>query len=477
MPDGPPDDRFLHLSDVLPTAWQAVEYAAIPPGGSVAVLDFDEPGQGALPPVAGCAGPRHGEPTFVIDPTEPLEPRRAATTAEPALAEPTRDVGNGSLPPWIHRLLAAVAGWVVLLFAARWALGELRVLVVMVLVALFLSLAMEPLVDRLARRGWRRGAATGLVMLGFVTLMAALFAAAASVLVGEARDLVDHAPRYVRDFERFVNRDLGIDWNADSLVRELRRGDRTIIDQDQITRTAVDLGTSVGAVLLQSATILIFAFYMTADGPRLRRTICSRLPRRHQTVVLDTWELAIAKTGGYLYSRGIQALVSAAVTTVFLLVVGVPYAFALGLWVGVVSQFIPTIGTYIAMVLPVLVAFKERPSTGLWVLVFLVAYQQFENYVLGPRVTRHTMDVHPALAIGTVFAGGLLLGGVGALLALPATGVIQAALSSYTTERAVISTHLTDEPPRRRRFGGLGAWRTRRRARGDVTDDASRGAE
>ena len=94
------------------------------------------------------------------------------------------------------------------------------------------------------------------------------------------------------------------------------------------------------------------------------------------------------------------------------------------------------------MVLPVLVAFKESPADALWVLVFLVLYQQFENYILGPRVTKHSMDVHPALAIGTVFAGGLLLGGVGAILALPATAVIQAIISGYTTERDVIDAPL-----------------------------------
>ncbi len=280
------------------------------------------------------------------------------------------------------------------------------------------------------------------------------------MLVGEARDLADHAPRYVRDLERFVNRDLGIDWNADRLVRQLRRG-RTGGSCPATTSPARPSMSAleVGAAALQTATVVVFAFYLTADGPGLRRTICSRLPRRRQEIVLETWELAIQKTGGYLYSRGIQALASAVVTTAFLAILGVPYALALGIWVGVVSQFIPTVGTYIAMVLPVLVALKEAPATALWVLAFLVAYQQFENYVLGPRVTRHTMDVHPALAIATVFAGGLLLGAVGAILALPATAVIQAVLSSHTTERAVLESKLTREPKPR---GLLTRWRERR---------------
>jgi predicted PurR-regulated permease PerM len=109
----------------------------------------------------------------------------------------------------------------------------------------------------------------------------------------------------------------------------------------------------------------------------------------------------------------------------------------------------------------VLVALKESPAKAGWVLLFLVLYQQFENYVLGPKVTKHSMDVHPALAIGTVFAGGLLLGGVGAILALPATAVIQAVISGYTTEREIIDAPLLHEPPRtsrltrlRQRFGG-----------------------
>jgi predicted PurR-regulated permease PerM len=373
--------------------------------------------------------------------------------AEPARLEPDSPTSDRNIPPWVSRAIALAAGWVVLLFATYWVLGRLRTLLIMVLVAFFLSLAMEPAVDRLARRGWRRGSATGLV-LGVVLLLTAVFlAAAGSIVVGQASDLIDRAPRYVRDFERFVNDDLGIEFDADSIVEDLRSGKGTFnADNGEIVSSAVGVALAVGRGLLYFVTVLIFAFYMTADGPRMRRAICSRLPRARQEVVLDTWEIAIDKTGGYLYSRGIQAVVSAVVTWAFLFAFGVPYSLALGLWVGIVSQFIPTVGTYIAMVLPVLVAFKESPATALYVLVFLVLYQQFENYVLGPRVTKHSMDVHPALAIGTVFAGGLLLGGAGAILALPATAVIQAVISSYTTEREIIDAPLLEEPARSSRF-------------------------
>jgi predicted PurR-regulated permease PerM len=398
--------------------------------------------------------------------SEPNEPRDESGAApdtadalpEAVLLEAPKEASDHAVPPWLNRAIALAAGWVVLLFAAYWILGRLRTLLIMILVAFFLSLAMEPAVDRLARRGWRRGSATALV-LGIVLAFSVVFlAAAGSIVVGQAGDLVDRAPRYVRDFERFVNEDLGIEFNADSIVRDLRSGGAGISgDNGEIVSNAAKVALAVGRGLLYFVTVLIFAFYMTADGPRMRRAICSRLPRARQEVVLDTWEIAIDKTGGYLYSRGIQAVVSALVTWAFLFALGVPYSLALGLWVGIVSQFIPTVGTYIAMFLPVIVALKQNASTALWVLLFLVLYQQFENYVLGPKVTKHSMNVHPALAIGTVLAGGLLLGGVGAILALPATAVIQAVLSSYTTEREIIDAPLLQEPERQSRFARMRA--------------------
>jgi predicted PurR-regulated permease PerM len=383
--------------------------------------------------------------------------------AEPEANRPSPSDGSHDrrLPPWFSRAVALVAGWVVLLVAGAWAVLRLRSLLMMVVVAFFLSLAMEPAVDALSRRGWRRGAATGLVLGVTVLVVLGFLAAAGSIVVGQAHDLIDHAPRYVREAERFVNDDLGIKWNADSLVRKLRHGRGPLPSNNQLVSSAFDAVFVVGRALLEIVTVIIFAFYMTADGPRLRRSICALLPSRHQEVVLDTWEIAIDKTGGYLYSRGIQAIVSAVVTTVFLYALGVPYAFALGLWVGVISQFIPTIGTYIALVVPVLVALKSEPIDALWVLLFLVAYQQFENYVLGPRVTKRTMDVHPALAIGTVFAGGLLLGGVGAVLALPATAVIQAVISQRMPKQEVLEVPLTADPSAE----PASSRRTRRRVR------------
>jgi predicted PurR-regulated permease PerM len=175
----------------------------------------------------------------------------------------------------------------------------------------------------------------------------------------------------------------------------------------------------------------LFSIYLTADGPKLRRTVCSLLPPARQDEVLRAWDLAIRKTGGYLYSRALLAVISALAHAVFLAILGLPNALALGVWFGVVASFVPTIGTYIAGILPVLVALTIRPIDALWVIGFSIIYQWLQDYLLQPRITARTVDVNAAVALLTVLAGGALLGAVGALLAIPATATVQGFLSEY----------------------------------------------
>lgn len=165
------------------------------------------------------------------------------------------------------------------------------------------------------------------------------------------------------------------------------------------------------------------------------------LPPARQAEVLRAWEIAVDKTGGYIYSRGLMALVSGVAHYILLQALGIPYAPVLAVWVGLVSQFIPTIGTYLAGALPMLIAFTVDPWYALWVLIFVVVYQQFENYMLQPKLTAKTVDIHPAVAFGSVIAGTALLGAVGALISIPAVATLQAFLGAYVKRYAV-----TDDP-------------------------------
>ena len=222
--------------------------------------------------------------------------------------------------------------------------------------------------------------------------------------------------------------------------------------------------TAVG-VVFRLLTIGLFTFYLVLDAPKLRRTICSAMRPERQRQVIETWELAVTKTGGYLYSRGLLAGLSAAFHWVAFTAIDLRYALALAIFVGIVSQFIPVIGTYLAGALPAIVALANDPVKALWVVAIVAVYQQVENYLFAPRITARTMELHPAVAFGAVIAGGSTFGAAGALLALPAAAMGQAIGSAYLTRHPVVDSHMTDVAPprrspdrwwRRRSDGGVG---------------------
>ena len=183
-----------------------------------------------------------------------------------------------------------------------------------------------------------------------------------------------------------------------------------------------------------------------ADGPRLRRAICSRLRPENQTRVLSVWELAISKTGSYLYSRALLAGLSALFHWIAFTAIGVPAPAALALWVGIISQFIPVVGTYIAGVLPLVIALVN-PGTSLVralaVLIFIIVYQQLENYLFAPRITARTLEIHPAIAFGAALGGAAMMGAIGAVRA-PAAAMIQVVASEWGGRHEVVESPLTE---------------------------------
>ena len=130
---------------------------------------------------------------------------------------------------------------------------------------------------------------------------------------------------------------------------------------------------------------------------------------------------------------------------------GAPAPIASALWVGLVSQFLPVIGTYLAGVLPVLLIFIDSPTKALIAIGFIAIYQQVENYLFAPKVTQRTLELHPALAFGGALAGGAILGPIGAILALPAVAMAQALVSSWGERHEVIEHKLSELQEKKKR--------------------------
>ena len=362
-------------------------------------------------------------------------------------------VTTNPMPKWVPR--AIVLFWMMFLAAlvARELFHQLSSFLLLVLVSIFLAFAIEPGVNRLAKRGWRRGSGTLLIIFGVIAFIGGFLGAVGTLVGSQVADVLENSEMYVNDTVDFVNDTFNANIDpaeVNASIADPKGPVQKFIKNQQ--GKVISLSVNALGASLQLLTIVLFTFYFVADGPRLRRVICSRLPEAKQRTVLRTWDLAIAKTGGYLYSRALLALVSAFFHWIAFQAIGTPAPIAMALWVGIVSQFLPVVGTYLAGVLPLLLTFFDSPFKALLVVGFVLVYQQLENYLISPRITARTLHVHAAVAFGSAIVGGAILGPVGAVLALPAAAMAQALIGSWGPRHDVIDDDLVRMPlPRAKR--------------------------
>lgn len=347
---------------------------------------------------------------------------------------------NRSLPPWARKAIIALLGGIAALYYLRGVLESLRPLILVLLVSFFLSFALEPAINRLERMGLRRGLGTASVMLLLVVALGGFGIQVGSLLADQVTEFSENVPEYLADVDTWLEDTFGIE-NATADLRANYDSGALAGWLGDVADDLARFGTTVVNVLFQVFTIGLFTFYLVAEGPKLRRLVCSFIAERHQRHVLEVWDLAIEKTGGYILSRSVLALVSSLIHWAAFEVIGLPSALALALWVGVMSQFVPVVGTFIAGGLPIVIALLGEPVDGLWVVIVIAVYQQVENYIFAPRITAQTMQLHVAVAFGSVIAGSAILGVVGALLALPAAATIQAVIAAEA-ERHEVAEHL-----------------------------------
>lgn len=355
------------------------------------------------------------------------------------------------MPRWVVKAIALFwLGWVIV-YIGTGAVRSLRSLLVVGVISLFASFAIEPAVNRMERLGVRRGLGVWIVYLGSLLGLVGFSAAIGTALAEQIDSFVEEAPGYVEELEGWLQDNIDEDIDLQQIQDEFVEGGGVADLAGRFADDLLNLGTALLNIVFQAFIVLLFTFYLVAEGPKLRRTICSFLDPERQRMVLDVWDLAIDKTGGYIYSRTILAVFSAGAHWLAFIIIDVPNPLPLALWVGVVSQFIPVIGTYFAGALPVLIALLDQPGKGLAVLITIVIYQQIENYGFAPRVTAHTMEIHVAVAFGSVLVGAALLGVVGALLALPFAATAQAFISGYRQRHEIEEEVLAKSAHRRGR--------------------------
>lgn len=373
---------------------------------------------------------------------KPSGRRRRQKARDASLAEPTlrnlpwtlsdpRD--DRALPPWFRRAVVLVLALVIGSKIVVWGFTELTSLWYSIFFAFFLGLAMEPAVNWLAEKGIRRGMGTFMVMGGLLLATVAFFTVFGSLLASQLSELVRSLPSLLETVLEWINGRFGTQLDPNQILQDLGIGANDIANLARDLGVGLFglLGTAIGWVF-SLFTILLFSFYFAADGPQFRRTVASWLPPDRQRTFLTVVDISTQKAGGYVISRGILAAISAVFHGIVFYLLDLPFWLPMALWVGLVSQFIPTIGTYLAGALPIIIALVERePAKALIVLAAVTGYQQVENYLVAPRVTRSTLEIHPAVAFGSVIAGAALFGATGALLAIPVVATVQSIVTVY----------------------------------------------
>jgi predicted PurR-regulated permease PerM len=369
-------------------------------------------------------------------------------------------------PRWARRLVWQTLLVIAAAFALLSLLRTLRGLILWLVYALFLSFALEPAVDWLEKKGWRRGLSSLLLLtlLGLALVGIALMVI--PLIINGIQLIIDELPSWLASLNRFTERCCNITVDVESVRGALEKADVSLasLADDVFAILAGTVGSLVSGIFA-AFTVGLFTYYLVAQAPNVRRSILSLLPPRRQEEVLYVWETAIDKMGGYLYSRLALAFINGGLFFIVLKIFDVPFALALALFQGFVAAFIPIVGTYIAVIVPALVALVTSSNAAvIAIIVYALVYQQLENYWLSPKISAKTMSLHPAVALGAGIAGGAIGGLLWAFVALPVAATIQAAIGAYVEHHEVIESELTREreaasrerPAWRRKLAGWG---------------------
>ncbi len=307
-----------------------------------------------------------------------------------------------------------------------------------IFVSLLLALALNPAVDLLQRHGFRRrGSAAVTVFFMALACIAGVGALIIPSLVQQVGDFINAVPGYVRELTAgrgplgFLEREYDV---VERVERAVDGNGAAATSLAGGADAALDVTKGVATFVAGVVTITFLTLFMLLEGPRwVDRIIALFSPRLRPTarvIADDIYHLI----GRYVTGNLLISLIAGTVMTVFLYLLGVPYALALGLLVAVLD-LIPLAGATLGAIVVTLVAFTDSAGAGIAVLIFTIVYQQLENHLIQPVIYGRTIALSPLAILISVLIGAEVAGVIGALVAIPVGGTIQILLSHWLEHR------------------------------------------
>ena len=376
----------------------------------------------------------------------------------------------GLHPRWLRRSLVLIIIGVFAFQIIQWSWESLAHFAFLIMLAWLIAISFDPIVSWLAGKGMRRGAATAIVLISVSALALAFIGIFGQLMVSQLTMLIQNLPEFTKQVINWVNGVFNTSFDPAKLNELLNLTPQQIAQWAQQWAGGV-FGVVAGAFgfAFELLTVVVFSFYLSADSPRIKRWIASSMPHERQRVFITVWDISVKKAGGFVISKLALALLSALFHCIFFAIIQIPYWLPMGIFAGIVSQFIPTIGTYIGIILPAIFAAFEDPWDVLWIVIFATVYQQVENYVFTPKISHATMDVHSGIALAAVFIGAGLFGPIGAIIGIPLVAIVLAIVETYAHRY-----ELAPELAERSAAGGFGdARRKPKKNGGEISPEPS----
>ncbi|GAA3833428.1 MULTISPECIES: AI-2E family transporter [Amycolatopsis] len=315
--------------------------------------------------------------------------------------------------------MAAAAGAAVTA-GAVWFLFIASGTLVLIGVALFAAIGLEPLASWLVRRGLPRALAVTVIVVGGLGLAAGFFAALIPPLVDQAVRFIDQAPEYLA---RLGDRSSWLGQVSARFDLQQRLQSTFSDPNPALVNGLLGSGRAVLGTLTDTLIVLVLTIYFLADFPRLRATIYRFVPHTRRPRAILIGDEIFAKVGSYVLGNVVISIIAGVLGFIWFTIFGIPYPVLLALLLAVLD-LIPVIGAIIAGVVVSLAALTVSWPVCLATVGFFIVYRFVEDYLLTPKIIGRFVDVPALVTVVAVVLGGVLLGIVGALVAIPVAAAV-----------------------------------------------------
>lgn len=364
------------------------------------------------------------------DPDVAAETSDGASTLGPDTGRPERRRGRFGAPGQpINRSNPFYVGFVGAIgVLVAWGLvnllGAMSSVLTLVVISLFLALGLDPVVAWMQGRGVPRGAAIALVFLGLLAVFAAFMSSVIPPVVDQASEIAANAPQYVEQVSQYLQRS---EW-LNELDQQYGVTDRVLSELNSVLASGQTVTTVFGGIfgagravvsgVASTVTVLVLTLYFLASLNGMKSMAYALVPASRRRRVQLLGDEITRRIGGFVSGQLLLAAINGLLSWIVLSVMGIPYAEVLAFTVGLLGV-VPLVGATLGAVIVVIAALFTSFTSALILTAYYIAYQQFENYVLAPRVMARTVSAPGGVILVAALAGGSLLGIVGALIAIP----------------------------------------------------------